>query len=118
MSMASHALPWTSEQREWLQALGHDVLALAPVGSEADAVAAPGEAHRDPRDLVPRRVSSAPTSAAAPPLLRALARAAARDVDDAELLGIVADLSVLRGNPSARRALWPLLRALRKRTPR
>ena len=48
-------------------------------------------------------------------LLRALLRAAARDVDDAAALLQAWPLASLRGNPAAKRALWPRLRALRAR---
>jgi hypothetical protein len=50
------------------------------------------------------------------PLLRALARAAGRSEQDTEFLRALPEVATLRGNPAARRALWPRLRALRKRT--
>ena len=111
-------LPWTSEQREWLQALGHDVLMLAPAGSETAAATEPQQRAQFPE--TPRAAASPATARPVPasPLLRALARAAGRSEDDPEFVATVPDPTVLRGNPSARRALWPRLRALRKRTPR
>lgn len=115
--MGAHDLPWTGEQREWLQALGHDVLMLAPAGSDVRAEAErtlASEVIAKPRPA--GRIATKPASSASP-LLRALARAAGRSEDDAEFLKTVPDVSVLRGNPAARRALWPRLRALRKRKP-
>ncbi|WP_157475409.1 hypothetical protein [Lysobacter sp. Root494] len=117
MSMGAHDLPWSSEQREWLQALGHDVLMLAPVGSDVRAdVARPSntEAPSKSRSIAGNIAKPTPS---APPLLRALARAAGRSEDDAEFLQTVPDISVLCGNTAARRALWPRLRALRRRKP-
>jgi len=106
-----HDLPWSTEQREWLQALGHDVLMLASATPMA-------EPPREARSSAPEPVTAARTAAAASPLLRALARAAGRNEQDAELLQLLPDLAALRGNPVARRALWPRLRALRKRASR
>lgn len=118
MTTGAHDVPWSSAQREWLQALGHDVLMLASTEAGASAVPEPAQSRVAP--LVPQ--ASGPRAAARPalpvsPLLRALARAAACSEDDAEFLKIVPELTVLRGNPAARRALWPRLRALRKRGP-
>ena len=92
--------PWSAEQRSWLQALGHEVLALAtPAG-------VPGES---PAADLPRVGDDAPV----PPLLRALQRAAggadARTVSD-----LIVHFDALRISPAAKRALWPRLRALRK----
>ena len=115
--MGAHDLPWSSEQREWLQALGHDVLMLAPAGSEPRMAAGRAAEVEMPARSRPVTVAAARPTAASP-LLRALARAAGRSEDDAEFLKTVPDLSVLLGNPAARRALWPRLRALRKRVPR
>lgn len=109
MSLTAHDLPWSSEQREWLQALGYDVLMLAPAGAEGPAE--PLE-ERGAAGAPVRRVSSAS------PLLRALAQAARRSEQDSEFLAALPDLATLRRNPAARRALWPQLRALRKRAPR
>jgi hypothetical protein len=117
MSMGAHDLPWSREQLEWLQALGHDVLMLAPVGSEARAEAdRPSSTGLPPKSRQNVGAAAKPASSASP-LLRALARAAGRSEDDAEFLQAVPDISVLRSNPAARRALWPRLRALRKRKP-
>lgn len=55
------------------------------------------------------------------PLVRALLRAAARDADDAEanaLCRACLPINRLAGDPGAKRALWPRLRALRARPRR
>jgi hypothetical protein len=114
-------LPWSAQQREWLQALGHDVLRLAATGEAAEpALPVPASAPPVQREVA-GGPKGRPVRAGAParsPLLRALASAAGRDEDDAELLQVLPDLATLRGNPHARRALWPRLRALRRRAPR
>jgi hypothetical protein len=114
VSMGSPAVPWSAQQREWLQALGHEVLMPVPAGSTAE----PGQiedlarvARGAPKSDVPAR--PAPSAS---PLLRALARAAGRSEQDTEFLRMLPDVATLRGNPTARRELWPRLRALRKRT--
>ena len=86
--------PW---QREVLEALGHTVFRLAPVESSA--------------------AQAQKSAAVEDALLRALLRAAARDVvtDDAVAVLHASPLASLRGNPAAKRALWPRLRALRAR---
>lgn len=118
MSLSSTPL-WSEEQREWLQALGHDLLELAsaaPASTPMTAVdgpahvqAARGNGERGTENVVAHPVATLPDT----PLLRALARAAGRPPQDPELLAVLPDLSLLRGNPGARRALWPQLRALR-----
>lgn len=113
--MSRDGLPWSSEQREWLQALGHDMLMLVPAGSGVRVEADQPSHTAVPVKPRPSAGGAAKPVSAASPLLRALARAAGRREDDAELLKTVPDPSVLRGNPAARRALWPRLRALRKR---
>ena len=112
MSVA-HDVPWTAEQREWLAALGYDV--LVPAGSNAATVmtSQPDVGGAPAR---PEHATRAPQPAAT--LLRALARAAGRAEDDSEFRQALPDLATLRGNPAARRALWPRLRALRRRSSR
>ena len=116
--------PWTEQQREWLQVLGHDVLMFAPgaVATMPADPAPPTEAVRaagkpDPIAGSPglrSQPATAKSAAADSPLLRALARAAGRQAQDAEFLRVLPELSTLRGNAAARRQLWPRLRALRK----
>nr|WP_284690675.1 hypothetical protein [Lysobacter terrestris] len=111
----AHDLPWTPEQHEWLLALGHDVLmpAAPQVGIAPEPLPVAVEAKAAPRSR-----DAAVPAPGSPALLRALARAAGRNEADAEFLQRLPDLATLRGNPAARRALWPSLRALRTRTSR
>lgn len=81
-------MSWDAFQREVLDALGHSVYRLA--------------------DAEP---AAAPDAAALTPLQRAVLRAAGRRDPDASLL---AATQALRANPTAKRALWPRLRALRR----
>ncbi|HEY4528829.1 MAG TPA: hypothetical protein VIG97_00660 [Luteimonas sp.] len=83
-------LAWDPWQQEVLEAMGHRVYARAPRAA----------------DIVPDD-----------PLAHALLRAAGRgpESDDAAaLLKQLPSLDVLRGDPAAKRALWPRLRALRR----
>jgi hypothetical protein len=113
-------LPWSVQQREWLQALGHDV--MVPVGAAVAAEpvrsvdrGAAAEPRAGTRGGVTPDLPVQPAPPGPTPLLRALARAAGRSEHDAEFLGALPDVATLRGDPAARRALWPRLRALRKR---
>jgi hypothetical protein len=115
---------WSVQQREWLQAMGHTVLALA--GTETAAVPAPALAQESERAddarAAPARADSgraAPSREAGgdPPLLRNLLRAARRQAGDAAVLALF-DAQALRGNPAAKRALWPQLRGLRRGSAR
>ena len=120
MSMGSPAVPWSAQQREWLQALGHEVLMPAAAGSAAE----PGQIEDLARVVMPDSGTRGALKSDAPakpvpsgsPLLRALARAAGRSEQDVEFLRMLPDVATLRGNPIARRELWPRLRGLRKRT--
>lgn len=103
--------PWSAEQREWLQALGHPAMALA--GSAPAAM--PDE---------PVRAAPAPASAVGAPsnidaLFRALLRATGQRAAEAEqvLRPLAIELAALRGNPAGKRALWPRLRRFRRRAP-
>lgn len=124
---------WSPQQREWLQAMGHQVWALGgaqSIESGAQAVAnvqdAPADARREAAALLkgegaPRARPAAPVAmprepARADRLLLAVLRAAARDSGDADVAALIADPASLRGNAAAKRALWPHLRALRRRS--
>jgi len=117
---------WDAQQREWLQAMGYSVLALAgdesvaPAAAEsparADAVR-PQAAERaeNLRSDAARRTppaAGARGQGAGDALLRNLLRAARREPGDAEVLALF-DPAALRA-PAAKRALWPRLRALRR----
>nr|WP_246191633.1 alanine acetyltransferase [Pseudoxanthomonas gei] len=135
---------WSSQQHEWLTALGHTV--YVPGSAEAPAVAArpaPEEATRAPsrtqaapppptapRKLAPQADAGAPAGTASAPrraasrlpdkLHFALIRASGCDPNTPEAAAAIAlwpASSELRGNPAAKRALWPQLRALRRRQP-
>lgn len=86
---------WDPWQREVLEALGHVVYRVTSSESGVEAE---------------------PPAPAEDALLRALLRAAARDANDAvALVRTWPPTAQLRGNPAAKRALWPRLRALRAR---
>ncbi|MGH8082432.1 MAG: hypothetical protein ACREP7_17780 [Lysobacter sp.] len=135
---------WSAQQREWLQAMGHTVLALAG----AEPPAAPAQALDDgARGRAPTEEARSPSQRTTPmretegrggatesmqarsvpergdgrdgehPLLRNLVRAARREAGDTAVLALF-DLPSLRGNPAAKRALWPRLRALRRERTR
>jgi len=91
--MSDSPLQWDPFQRDVLDALGHVVYHRRDASPSTATVATP-----DPAD------------ATAPPLLRAIARAANAP------LASLADLPALDRlrAPAAKRALWPRLRALRK----
>lgn len=98
--------PWSAQQQEWLQALGHEVMVLAPTPATSTSVAAATTSGDE-----------GPPAAPWPdgPLLRALARAAGRRPADDEFARLLPDPAALRGDAAAKRALWPRLRALRRR---
>ena len=92
--------PWNDEQQRLLRAMGYVLYAQAPTGASMplpSALATPTELSGTPVPDVSR-------------LLQALRKAASgRDVSE-----VVADVAALHGNPAAKRALWPKLRALRR----
>ncbi|WP_064745914.1 alanine acetyltransferase [Lysobacter firmicutimachus] len=112
---------WSAQQREWLQAMGHSVLSLAgdaaeavpPMEPRASAASAVGGAVAVPA----AKAASAGAPALDSPLLRNLLRAARRSPGDAAVLALF-DAAALRGDPRAKRALWPQLRALRRGSAR
>lgn len=121
------SLPWSPQQREWMQALGHGLLVLAqegsigdttadsPPGAGADSPPAPARA-RDVRSEEPRsrQASQDPASA----LHRALLKATRLSEPEAEqaLRALGVDASALRADPGAKRSLWQKLRGLRRGT--
>ena len=133
------ALPWSSEQLSWLQALGHvvyvdrDTPVAAPVAAvvveaEMPAAPAPTPSRRAPAPSSPDTSASVrvPESAATPQrrgragvpdrLQIALLRASGLNPNDPATQTLMATWPVaeLRANPRAKRALWPQLRALRR----
>lgn len=128
---------WSAEQHAWLEALGHTVYVQGPLPEEAvmvvsapmrvaDAAApvraprrvpqAPAEANRRPMDDPPRRAGSGVPDK----LYFALIRASGCNPNApgaAEVMARWPAAAALRGNPAAKRALWPQLRELRKNRP-
>ena len=131
---------WSSQQHEWLTALGHTL--YVPGAAEAPVVTAT-TVREEPARPQPRTQAVAPPAATrarvAPPEPRAPARpppaprrAASRLPDKLHFALIRASgcdptteaaakimagwpaSAELRGNPAAKRALWPQLRALRR----
>lgn len=126
---------WSSQQHEWLTALGHTLYvkgtAEAPLAPAPEVVAARREpappavapARRAPRPepSVVRAAEPAPHRAASrlPDKLHfALIRASGCNPNADDAAAIIAQWPPsheLRGNPAAKRALWPQLRALRRK---
>lgn len=94
-------MSWDAFQREALAELGIEVYALG----SGDAVAAPMAG----APVVPR-----PGAGTGDALLRHLLKAAGGDMREPDVLALAEPLSGLRGNAAAKRALWPLLRRLRR----
>jgi len=128
---------WSAQQQHWLTALGHTVyeqgqalpfaLATAFAMPAASAARSPVRAAgvTPPRRVAPSAVAAAPAPAAPPrgasrlpdKLHIALIRASGCNPNAAGAGAQMAQwpaTSALRGNPAAKRALWPQLRALRK----
>jgi len=129
---------WSSQQHEWLTALGHTLYVqgtaqapmpmpmpmpepVAPRRQPAPPAQAPTRRASMP-EPAPRRVAEpAPHRAASrlPDKLHfALIRASGCNPNAEEAAAIIAQWPPsheLRGNPAAKRALWPRLRALRRK---
>jgi hypothetical protein len=112
---------WSAEQREWLQALGYDLLVRAPqLQGSADASAVDARAMDLP--VAAMAASNVERAAAVTsraengvdPLLRAMLRAARIDALE-DVRAIAGDIGRLRADPAAKRAAWPQLRTLRAR---
>lgn len=140
--MSAAAAPlWSAEQHAWLAALGHAVYVRgalpesavvpgpAPVAAAERAPAAPRRERVAPPAPPAFATESAPQPAPAarrpstrlPDRLHiALIRAAGINPNApgmAELIAQWPPSAALRGDPAAKRALWPRLRALRKGSP-
>jgi hypothetical protein len=126
---------WSSQQHEWLTALGHTLyvqgvaeapaVAAAPIQpakAQHEPVQATAQTRRrpEPETAPPVRVAAAPQRSASrlPDKLHfALIRASGCNPNAEDAAAIIArwpSSSELRGNPAAKRALWPQLRALRR----
>lgn len=98
-------MSWSPRQRQWLEALGYELLVPGRVGATP---AVPAMPDRIAEDVAPRAAPTAANDASR--LLEALRRAAG-GADPRPLAG---DLERLRRDPAAKRALWPRLRVLRR----
>lgn len=94
-------MSWDPFQREALAELGIELYALGG----ADVVATPVA-----NETVAPRMRTETGDA----LLRHLLKAAGGDNREQAVLALAEPLSGLRGNAAAKRALWPLLRRLRR----
>ncbi len=98
-------LSWSPQQREALEAMGLPVYRMAGATAQA-AVSADAQ--------VPMSGATTGAVSTLDPLILALLRAAGRGRDAAPLARDWPAPQTLRGDPQAKRALWPLLRALRR----
>jgi len=126
---------WSSQQHEWLAALGHTLYvqgaAEAPAAAALESAAPrrepapPAEApvRRAPRPepaaiRVAQPASHRAASRLPDKLHFALIRASGCNPNAGDAAAIIAQWPPsheLRGNPAAKRALWPQLRALRRK---
>lgn len=134
---ASRAEPRFTASRAGPGPTGDDLSVVEPGAArldEADAGQGPGATRRDRPAPPPRREAPAAEDPAAntpqrtgsrrpavrmpPPLQIALLRASGCNPNDPDTQALMAswNLDQLRGNAAAKRALWPQLRALRKRS--
>lgn len=124
---------WSSQQHEWLTALGHTLyvqgaaeappsVVVEPAKPQHEPVqaAVPARRRPEPETAPPVRVADSPRRAASrlPDKLHfALIRASGCNPNAEDAAAIIAGWppsSELRGNAAAKRALWPQLRALRR----
>jgi hypothetical protein len=136
VSLSTETL-WSAEQQEWLSALGHTLYVQGPLPVTTPENPAPiAKPQTSPAPAAPARralpaaaaVSTASTPAtprraagALPDRLHfALIRASGCNPNAAGAAEIIAQWpssAELRGNPAAKRALWPTLRKLRRPNP-
>lgn len=107
---------WTPLQRETLEAMGLSPYRLASATPSVDAVAI-ARATAAQASIEPRTPNVAARGDASNALTTALLRAAGRGTDAPDrdaVLRACPSIQALRGDPRAKRALWPTLRALRR----
>lgn len=129
MSVHASGLPWSAQQQHWLSAMGYTLYATGPVEAPADVEPEDTQAHataeavapaaEPPRPATPRPSTPRMRTAARLPdrLHFALIRASGCNPNAegaADLFAQWPSSAELRGNPAAKRALWPTLRALRR----
>jgi hypothetical protein len=124
---------WSSQQHEWLTALGHTLYVQGAAEAPASVAVEPARPQHEPgQPAVPARrrpePETAPSVRVAPAPRRAVSRVPDKlhfalirasgcnpnAEDAAAIIGRWPPSSELRGNPAAKRALWPQLRALRR----
>jgi len=127
---------WTTQQQAWLRALGHTVWRYGNALSVLAALPKPPSStptevatstqvateHEPPTSKVLQAAENVPQapallSTSVPnPLLLALIRAGRFNPNQEPIRSLMAQwpLDELRGNPAAKRAFWPQLRALRR----
>ncbi len=129
---------WSAQQHGWLEALGHTVYAQGELPPEPLTVPAPKAVSKPSTaaEARPVRAAHAPRPAPGPAtrpephrplpsrlpdrLHFALIRAAGCNPNAPGVAEVIASWPTaerLRGDPAAKRALWPRLRALRRPTP-
>ena len=129
---------WSAQQHEWLAALGHTLYVQGAAEAPATPVPMPEPVapRREPAPPGPVPARRAPRPGPATPihiaepvphraasrlpdkLHFALVRASGCDPNAEDAAAIIAQWPPsheLRGNPAAKRALWPQLRALRRK---
>lgn len=133
-------MPWSPQQQQWLAALGYTLYVSADASSaavdiEVEQAAAPLMVERPAASRRPAPTMEMPSLPAAAPraptprmrpasrlpdrLHFALIRASGCNPNAegaAELFAQWPSSAELRGNPAAKRALWPTLRALRRQS--
>ena len=100
-------MSWGAEQLRILRELGHEPMLLASRAPEPAVVGAASSRE----SLGVREEQSRPKAAPTEALAAAIARAAA----GRDLAALALDFERLRREPSLKRALWPRLRALRRK---
>lgn len=113
------SLSWSPQQREWLQALGHPLLVLAPDRPVATEANAEPHAPSVPGPAVAAPPLASDPGAPADGLRRALLKATGLAATEAEraLEAFGVEAAALRGDPAAKRLLWTCLRGLRRNRP-
>ncbi|WP_454832116.1 alanine acetyltransferase [Pseudoxanthomonas wuyuanensis] len=129
MSAVAPQTLWSAQQQVWLSALGHTLYLQGGLPEMPIEAATPVPRQTSPAPVSRAAASTASTAVRQPAAPRrggsrlpdrlhfALIRASGCNPNApgaAELFASWPPSSELRGNPAAKRALWPRLRALRK----
>ena len=113
---------WTQAQREMLVAMGYQPMLHGRLEAVVEAAPAPGAtaaatrgASHAPRAFPQSAAEASAASAQAGVATAALEAALRRAAGGVDVSALVQDLARLRREPALKRALWPSLRALRRR---